>query len=162
MTPRAAKLALIFAIALYYALVVFNNLADYGSNYQFVRHVLRMDTTFSGNHGLWRALERPVWHTLFYLWIIGWETVTSLLCGWGGWRLAKAFGKTPAEFHRAKRWAIAGLTLGSLLWLVAFLSAGGEWFLMWQSKLWNGQEAAFRMFTVTAFVLLLVALPEVE
>jgi predicted small integral membrane protein len=28
--------------------------------------------------------------------------------------------------------------------------------LMWQSKTWNGQEAAFRMFTVVGIVLLLV------
>jgi predicted small integral membrane protein len=45
------------------------------------------------------------------------------------------------------------------MWLVAFLSVGGEWFLMWQSKTWNGQEAAFRMFTVIGIVLLLVAQP---
>jgi len=48
------------------------------------------------------------------------------------------------------------------MWLVAFLSIGGEWFLMWQSKTWNGQEAAFRMFTVIGIVLLLVAQTEGE
>ncbi len=48
------------------------------------------------------------------------------------------------------------------MWLVAFLSVGGAWFLMWQSKMWNGQDAAFRMFTVIGIVLLLVALPESE
>jgi predicted small integral membrane protein len=42
--------------------------------------------------------------------------------------------------------AIAGLTLGLLLWLVAFIAVGGEWFLMWQSAEWNGEEAAFRIF----------------
>ena len=58
--------------------------------------------------------------------------------------------------------AIVGLTLGLAMWLVAFLSVGGEWFLMWQSKTWNGQEAAFRMFTVLGIVLLLVAQPDAE
>jgi predicted small integral membrane protein len=48
------------------------------------------------------------------------------------------------------------------MWLVAFLSVGAEWFLMWQSKSWNGQEAAFRMFTVIGIVLLLLALPDGE
>jgi predicted small integral membrane protein len=33
---------------------------------------------------------------------------------------------------------------------------------MWQSKAWNGQEQAFRMFTVIALVLLLVVLPDSE
>ena len=46
--------------------------------------------------------------------------------------------------------------------LVAFLAVGGECFLMWQSKTWNGQDAAFRMFTVISLVLLLVARPEAE
>jgi predicted small integral membrane protein len=48
------------------------------------------------------------------------------------------------------------------MWLVAFLSIGGEWFLMWQSKMWNGQDAAFRMFAVVGVVLLLVAQPDSE
>jgi predicted small integral membrane protein len=48
------------------------------------------------------------------------------------------------------------------MWFVVFLSVGGEWFLMWQSKLWNGQDAAFRMFTVIGIVLLFVAQPETE
>jgi predicted small integral membrane protein len=40
------------------------------------------------------------------------------------------------------------------MWLVAFLTVGAEWFLMWQSHIWNGQEAAFRMFTVVGIILL--------
>jgi predicted small integral membrane protein len=33
---------------------------------------------------------------------------------------------------------------------------------MWQSKTWNGQDAAFRMFVVVGIVLLFVAQPESE
>ena len=33
---------------------------------------------------------------------------------------------------------------------------------MWQSKVWNGQDAAFRMFTVEALVLALLLLPVPE
>jgi predicted small integral membrane protein len=159
-TLRASKIALVFAIALFYAVVVFNNLTDYDSNYQFVRHVLMMDSTFSGNQGMWRAINSPAAHTAFYVSIISWEFVTTLLCLWGGIRLARAFNAGAEKFQRAKNVAFAGLTLSLLMWLVAFLSVGGEWFLMWQSKNWNGQEAAFRMFTVVGIVLLLVALPE--
>ena len=39
---------------------------------------------------------------------------------------------------------IAGLALGFLLWQVGFMSIGGEWFGMWQSKDWNGVPSAFR------------------
>jgi predicted small integral membrane protein len=58
--------------------------------------------------------------------------------------------------------AIIGLTVGLLQWLVAFLSVGGEWFLMWQSKIWNGQDAAFRMFAVIGIVFILLVLPDTE
>jgi predicted small integral membrane protein len=33
---------------------------------------------------------------------------------------------------------------------------------MWQSKTWNGQEAAFRMFTVIALILTFLTLPDTE
>jgi len=133
---------------------------DYDSNHQFVRHVLMMDSTFPGNHGMWRAINSPGVQTAFYVSIIAWEFVTMLLCWWGGARLAKNLTASDEDFQHAKGIAIAGLTLSLLMWLVAFLSVGGEWFLMWQSKNWNGQEAAFRMFTVVGIVLLLVAMPD--
>jgi predicted small integral membrane protein len=161
-TLRGAKVALVFAVAIFYSFVVFNNLADYGTNYQFVRHTLMMDSTFPGNHGLWRALNQPTLDSAFYLSIIVWEIVTMALCWWGGARMARSMRGGAAAFHGAKRVAIIGLTLSLLMWLVAFLSVGGEWFLMWQSKSWNGQDAAFRMFTVVGIVLLLVAQPEQE
>ena len=90
MTLRIAKLALVFAVAIFYSLVVLNNTTDYDSNYQFVRHVLMMDSTFPGNRGMWRALNSPVWHTLFYLSIIAWEAVTMILCWLGGFFMARA------------------------------------------------------------------------
>lgn len=85
-----------------------------------------------------------------------------LLCWWGALQLGRALRATPAAFQAAKKWAIAGFTLSLLMWLVAFLSVGGEWFLMWQSRTWNGQDAAFRMFTVAGIVLLLVAQREAD
>ena len=98
--------------------------------------------------------------TAFYVGIIAWQAVTMTLCWWGGWRLARAWRLSAQEFGRAKQLAIVRLTSSLIKWLVVFLSVGGEWFLMWQSKDWNGQDAAFRMFTVVGIVLLFVALPE--
>jgi predicted small integral membrane protein len=160
MTLRAAKVLLVFAVALFYTLVVFNNVTDYDSNYQFVRHVLMMDSTFPGNRGMWRAINSPVLHTAFYVSIIAWEAIAMALCWWGGVRLAKAVLGSSSAYNGAKVVAIAGLTVSLLQWLVAFLSVGAEWFLMWQSKTWNGQEAAFRNFAVIGIVLLLVAQPD--
>ena len=157
---RTAKMLLVFGLALFYTLVVLNNTTDYDSNYQFVRHVMMMDSTFPRNHAMWRAINTPWLHTVFYVSIIAWQFITMVLCWWGGARMARALSATSAEYGRAKRVAIVGLTLGLMMWLVAFLTIGGEWYLMWQSQKWNGQETAFRMFTVVGIVLLLVAQPE--
>ena len=155
MIIRTAKLFLLCGIALFYTLVVFNNTTDFDSNYQFVRHVLMMDSTFAGNRGMWRALDAPFWHLSFYFSIIAWEMITTVLCWWGAIALLKALRKSAAEFNAAKRIPVIALTLSMMMWLVAFLSVGAEWFLMWQSHSWNGQEAAFRMFVVVGVLLLI-------
>ena len=153
---RISKAALVFAIALFYTILVLNNITDYGSNYEFVRHVLMMDSIFPGNHGMWRAVNSPLVHTVFYIGIIAWESATMVLCWWAGVRLLKSYRADRAQFAVALNLAVIALTTSLLMWLVAFLDVGGEWFLMWQSRIWNGQEAAFRMFTIVGVVFLVV------
>jgi predicted small integral membrane protein len=162
MTSRIAKMLLLAGMALFYTLVVFNNLTDFNSNYQFVRHVLSMDTTFPGNHGLWRALPSPAWHLAFYIGIIAWEIATTILLWWGFALLLREIRLGAQEFNAAKRVPVIALTLSLLIWLVAFLAVGGEWFMMWQSHDWNGQEAAFRNFAVVGLVLLILVQPETD
>jgi len=162
MITRTAMLLLLSGIALFHTLVVFNNLTDFDSNFQFVRHVLMMDSTFPGNHGLWRALQSPSIHRAFYVAIIAWEFVTAVLLWWAVARLTRALRGSADRFNAAKRLAIMALTLSMLMWLVAFLTVGAEWFLMWQSRNWNGQEAAFRMFVVVGLVLLLLLQSDAE
>ena len=162
MILRGAKTLLVLSVALYYTVLVFNNTTDYDSNFQFIRHVLMMDSTFPSNSGMWRAINSPSIHTLFYITIIAWESLTMILCWWGGIQLVRNLNAPAATFHQAKTIAIAGLTLSLLMWFVAFLTIGGEWFLMWQSKTWNGQEAAFRMFTVVGIVLLFLVTKDEE
>jgi predicted small integral membrane protein len=153
---RISKAVLVFAIALFYTILVLNNITDYGSNYEYVRDVLMMDSTFPGNHLMWRAINMPLAHTVFYISIIAWESVTMVLCWWAGVRLLKSYRADRAQFAAALNLAMIALTTSLLMWLVAFLDVGGEWFLMWQSKMWNGQEEAFRMFTIVGVVFLLV------
>ena len=162
MTARIAKIALVFGIAFYTTLLASNNLFDYDSNFQFVRHVLMMDSTFADNHVMWRAISGPAWHILFYWIVILWELTSAALCWWGGVRLGRAAHAGANQFQEAKSIAIIGLTTNLLLWVTAFLTVGGEWFLMWQSKIWNGEAAAFRMFVVIGIVLLLLIQPEME
>ncbi|HEY5256297.1 MAG TPA: DUF2165 domain-containing protein [Acidobacteriaceae bacterium] len=160
MITRIAKLSLLAGIVLFYSLVVLNNLTDFNSNYQLVRHVLMMDTTIPGNHGMWRALTSPAADYSFYIAIIVWEMVTAILL-WLGWvALLRAIRSPAPQFEAAKRIPIIALTLSLLMWLVAFISVGGEWFLMWQSHAWNGEETAFRDFTIVGIVLLIFMFPE--
>lgn len=162
MATRWAKILLLLAVALFYSVVVFNNLTDYVSNYEFVHHVLLMDSTFAANHGKWRAIHLAWMYHAFYASIIAWEGATTILCWWGSARLIRSIAQPFATFNQAKRPAVIALTMGLLMWFVAFLTVGGEWFLMWQSKIWNGQEAAFRMFTVIGVVLIFLTRPDTE
>jgi predicted small integral membrane protein len=82
--------------------------------------------------------------------------VTGLSLWWGIVRLVSALRSPAADFNTAKRVPLIALTLSLLMWLVAFLAIGGEWFLMWQSKTWNGQEAAFRNFAVVGLIYLIL------
>ena len=156
MALRVFKAVLVLAIALFYTILVLNNITDYGSNYEFVRHVLMMDSTLPGNHLMGRAVNSPLVYAAFYISIIAWESVTMLLCWWAGVRLLNSYRADREQFAAALNVAVIALTTSLLMWLVAFLDVGGEWFLMWQSKMWNGQEEAFRMFTIVGVVFLVV------
>ncbi len=162
MTIRASKALLLFALGFYYTMVVFNNTNDYNSNLTFVRHVLLMDTTYPGNHGMWRSIHSPTAPWLFFVSIVSWEIVTGLLLYLGGFLLARNLRSSAATFNAAKRLGVVALTLSLLMWLSGFLSVGNEWFLMWQSKEWSGEAAAGRMFAIVGIVLLYLVLPDLE
>ena len=51
---------------------------------------------------------------------------------------------------------------GFLVWFTGFMAIGGEWFLMWQSETWNGQDAAFRFYATILLVTLYVIQPDSE
>jgi predicted small integral membrane protein len=159
---RLCKIALVAAVGFFLLVVVLNNAVfDYPSNYGFVQHVLSMDTLFSGETQTWRAFRDPVagrhgyWlHHAFYWTIIAWEAGTGALCFAGARKLWLGRRADAATFNRAKDLATIGLAVSLLQWFTAFLTVGAEWFLMWQSKSWNGQDAAFRMFACIGIVLL--------
>ena len=67
-----------------------------------------------------------------------------------------------ARFNAAKFLPVIALTLSLLMWLVAFIGVGGEWFLMWQSRVWNGEETACRDFAVVGLVFLILVQPDTD
>jgi predicted small integral membrane protein len=79
-----------------------------------------------------------------------------------GFRLIFNLRKSAATFNGVKKLGVVALTLSMLMWLVAFLSVGNEWFLMWQSKEWSGEVAAQHMVAVVGILLLYLVMPDVE
>jgi predicted small integral membrane protein len=154
MQLRLCKITIVSLSFLYLLVVTFNNLTDPNSNYQFVRHVLSMDTTFPGNTLMYRSIRAPIVHKAFYASIIGWEALSCALIGAGALKLWKKRGSPAPEWKKAKGLASLGLTASLIQWYLAFMTVGGEWFLMWQSKIWNGQDAAFRLFAFMGLSLL--------
>ena len=153
MVIRVSKVGLVLCAGVYAALVALNNVSDYGANLGFVRHTLTMDTTFPGNPLIWRAIESAALHHLAYAVIIAAEGLTAWLCLVGAVRLWRARADVGA-FRRAKGFAVAGLTLGVVLWFGGFIAVGGEWFLMWQSETWNGLDTSFRTTALMALILI--------
>ena len=76
---RLAKVAMIASLAAYAFIVAYDNIVDYQSNYEFVRHVLSMDTTFHGNALMHRAISNESIWSLAYALIIAMEGATALL-----------------------------------------------------------------------------------
>src|SRR4051795_7826387 len=73
------------SVALYMALVAFGNITDFGTNQQFVQHVLAMDTTFKDDDLMWRAVTSKELQNTAYVAIIVWETVAALVLLYGTW-----------------------------------------------------------------------------
>ena len=159
MLSRLGKTLLTGTLALYFLLVAFNNMIDYATNFKFVEHVLSMDSIPADANVLWRAILNPQVHHVAYWTIILWELMTGCICGLGAKRLFLVL-RSKQEFEAAKALPAAGLWLGLLLWSLGFITIGGEWFLMWESSVWNGEAPALRMFILNAITLLFLYLPD--
>ena len=154
MIVRLSKALLVALIGSFALLVGVDNVIDYGANFAFVQHVMSMDTVFPDNELKWRSVAQPVLQHAAYALIIGLELLTGILCLTGALRLWAARKAPALQFNRAKAIAVAGLVCGLGLWFFGFIVVGGEWFDMWQSAKWNGQQAAFRFIACLGLVLI--------
>jgi len=159
---RLSKVAFVAAIALFSTLVAIGNIAYPSVNLAFVHHVFQMDTIFVDAPIKTRAISDNVLQHVGYWAIVTCETLTAILCWLGAIIMLINLKQPIGVFHRSKRTAIAGLSLGFLIWQVAFMSIGGEWFGMWMSKEWNGVPDAFRFFITILIVLIYVVIPSTD
>jgi predicted small integral membrane protein len=157
---RYAKITMSIVLAAFCLLVAFDNITDYATNYLFVQHVLSMDITFPGNALMYRSITNPVvWHIAYAL-IIAAEGVTEILFLTGAIRLFQVRNARGAVFNQAKTLVIAACTLAFVVWFFGLMVVAGEWFAMWESATWNGQEAAFRFYVAVLAVLVFVNQPD--
>ncbi|MFC7816988.1 DUF2165 domain-containing protein [Streptomyces sp. NPDC057367] len=149
--PLAATV-LTGVLALYIALVAFGNITDFGTNQQFVRHVLAMDTTFKDDDLMWRAITNEGVQDAAYVAIIVWETVAALVLVYATWLWIRR------DHAAGRRMTTYGTLMLMALFGAGFIGIGGEWFSMWQSEDWNGLDAATRIFLISGVVLIVAQL----
>jgi len=149
--------------ALYIFLVALGNITDYDTNYAFVQHVLSMDTTnFGAPEGtaldpdvMWRAIKDPVVWNIGYIGIIVWESLAAIILIAALVLWVRAFA-TRGAYEAAKHLSSIGLLMIVLLFFAGFIDIGGEWFSMWRSTAWNGEDTAFRNAVLAALTLVLI------
>ena len=157
---RIAKTVSVFAIGILSLLIVIGNTTDYYTNYYFVAHVMKMDTTFPVSNTHYRSINNPLLYHAGYIFIIVLEIIMTVCCLRGSWLLFKNLKSTNEIFHAAKNWAVAGIIIGIIIWFMGFEVVGGEWFAMWQSASWNGLGSAERIVSFLVLILILLHLKD--
>lgn len=158
-TVRIVQIGVLAAISLFASFVFIGNLLDYNSNYQFVKHVLAMDTTFEGNALMWRAITSDMIVNLAYWSIIVVEGLVAVLGWMGVYKLTKSIKATSEVFNQNKAVGYYAFLLAIALWFVGFIVIGSEWFAMWQSGTWNGKQTAMDIVEVVGIFLIIYMLP---
>ncbi len=159
---RLLKVFVLLSAGLFGFFVFLGNLMDYNSNYQFVLHVLSMDTTFEGNSLMWRAIESSTFHTIAYWGLIIAEAIFSLLAFMGAFNMLKKLKAPARQFNNAKAFGYYAFMLGFAIWFLGFVVIGSEWFAMWQSQSWNGKDTAMGIVTLWAGFVILLAMKDDE
>jgi predicted small integral membrane protein len=153
---RLIKTVAVAGIAVMASLIAFGNITDYNSNFQFVAHVMKMDTTFNDSNLHYRSIDNVFAFHAFYLFIILMQVFMAFCCVKGSWLLLRSLRRDAVTFHASKNWAIAGIGIGIMIWFIGFEVIGGEWFAMWQSTEWNGLAAAQRVLSFLVLTLILL------
>lgn len=157
------RLALFVAVAgsgLLTLLIAFSNITDYATNFEFVKHVLSMDTIFENSTVKYRSVTADGLHHAAYVFIIILETAMAYFFITASIQMYLQLKNEKDQFNAAKKNAYIAIALGLLLWFIGFTVVGGEWFSMWQSTDWNGLDPADRI--TTFFMLTYLALVVVE
>ena len=162
MMERGLKILMTAGLAVLCALIAIGNIHDPDANLRFVQHVLSMDTVAPESAMVSHGVTIPlIWRIGFWSIVAG-EALTAALFAWGVAELLRARKYKARAFHQSTRFVYAGAGCAFLIWFIGLSAVGGEWFAMWQSQVWNGQQAAFRIFASILLVSIFIAQPDCE
>ena len=139
---RYSKVILMCYFSFFGLLMMFSNFTDYGSNYQYVAHILSMDTTTASEALKYRAIESPMIHHRIYWFIITLEVTYTVLCLIGTYQLYRNINASAEVFHEAKKFSIMGILAAIFIYYVCLQTVGVEWFDMDTSQSWNAKDWA--------------------
>lgn len=159
---RLVKIFIVFSFATFAFLVFIGNLMDFDSNYQFVKHVLAMDTTFKGNALMWRSIHNKYFWLAAYWFLIILEGIVAVIGYTGTFKMIKNLNSSLVEFSKSKIFGYCMFISALLIWYVGFAIIGSEWFAMWQSSKWNGKQTAMDITGVIIGFLIIFMIPETE
>ena len=155
---RYSKFLLMTYISLFGLLVLFSNLTDYSSNYEYVAHILSMDTTRENLSLSYRAITSPILHHRIYWFIISLEVIYSAFFLVGAYHFYRNINAPAEVFHEAKKFSIIGLMFAIFVYYVCLQVIGVEWFNMDESQIWNAKDWARHIVDFIFPLLIFVAL----
>ena len=158
-THEISKGIIGLCVGIFCALVGYNNIVDFNSNYQFVQHVLAMDSLepwFDGKALMGRAITDETFHFIGYCGVIIGEISAGLFCIYGSIKMLRNIRRP--EFETGQAFYIIGCTIAALVWYFGFAIVGAEWFQMWASQ-WNGQMKAYAFITFILLTMVYIIIP---
>ncbi|KAF2392861.1 MULTISPECIES: DUF2165 family protein [Pseudomonas] len=155
---RYSKVLLMASFSFFGLLVMISNFTDYPSNYEYVGHILSMDTTRENNYISYRAITSPMLHHRIYWIIITLEVIYTLYCLMGTYQLLKYINASAEAFHEAKKLSIVGLLIALFIYYVCLQVVGVEWFDMDESPTWNAKDWARHIVDFIVPLLIFLAL----
>ncbi|CAI8784778.1 MULTISPECIES: DUF2165 domain-containing protein [Pseudomonas] len=141
---RRSKILIVLTAALFGLMTLINNVTDYAAYADYIGHIISMSNTEGNDSRRYRAITSNMFHHRFYWAIISLETIFTFSCMAGTYQLYRKVDAPRQEFHEAKKFAIAGLVTGIIVYQLLYVTILNEWFDLEYSTQRNANDWAQR------------------